>query len=110
MVAALPRWVEAFDLALSLTRKAGRVVLVGGYSGPLNVNLGAIVGKEVELTGSGCYAYSGLKTDFEHAIDLMPRLEFERIVTHRFPLAEAAEAFETAADKSTGSLKVHLVG
>ena len=32
----------------------------------------------------------------------------ERLVTSRFPLSEAATAFQTAADKSTGSVKVHL--
>ena len=44
------------------------------------------------------------------AIDLIAegRAPVERLVTHRFPLAEAPEAFRTAADKSTGSVKVQL--
>ncbi len=30
------------------------------------------------------------------------------IVTHRFPLAQAAEAFATAADRRSGAIKVLL--
>ena len=32
----------------------------------------------------------------------------ETLVTHRFPLAEIGKAFATAADKTTGSIKVTI--
>ena len=39
----------------------------------------------------------------------VPAAPVERLVTHRFPLAAAAEGFRTSADKGTGSVKVQLV-
>lgn len=99
---------ENFDDALSAVRSRGRVVLVGGYHKPLEVNIGRIVGSEVTLVGSNCYAYSGIQTDFEASIDLITsgKISAMELVTHRFPLTEIAEAFRVAADKNSGSIKV----
>ena len=47
---------------------------------------------------------------YEVAIELIAdgRAPVERLVTSRFALAQAPEAFRTAADKTTGSVKVHI--
>jgi threonine dehydrogenase-like Zn-dependent dehydrogenase len=51
-----------------------------------------------------------METDFEAAIELIDsgKVDAKKLVTHRFPLTEIAEAFETAADKQSGSIKVHV--
>ncbi len=102
---------QAFDDALNMVRKCGTVVLVGGYHEPLRVDLAKIMVKEPVVTGSLCYAYSGMVTDFDAAIDLIAsgRLDARKIVTHRFPLSEIAEAFSISADKRSGAVKVHVV-
>lgn len=67
--------------------------------------------KEATLVGSNCYGRVGPRSDFDIAIDLLrkhPR-ELHGLVTHRFPLAEINRAFDAAADKRSGSIKVHLV-
>ena len=48
--------------------------------------------------------------DFEVAIDLMAsrRVQLAHMVTHRFRLDEIQSAFDTAYQKSTGSIKVQL--
>jgi 2-desacetyl-2-hydroxyethyl bacteriochlorophyllide A dehydrogenase len=99
-----------FDTALAAVRKRGTVVLVAGYSRPLEVDLRQIVSSEATVTGSNCYAYSGMETDFEAAIDLITseRVDLTGLVTHRFSLMSIAEAFEIAADKGSGAVKVHL--
>ena len=99
-----------FDHALATVRRLGTVVLVAGYSQPLEVDLARAVRSEATITGSNCYAYSGMETDFQVATDLLVsgRVEASRIITHRFPFSEVAEAFEVAADKGSGSVKVHL--
>ncbi len=99
-----------FELSLAAVRRRGAVVLVAGYTKPLEVDLAAAVWSEAIITGSNCYAYSGMETDFQIAIDLLAssRVEASRIVTHRLPFSEVAAAFEIAADKASGSVKVQL--
>lgn len=99
-----------FDLALRIVRPRGTVVLVAGYPEPVEVDLGRVMESEVVVTGSHCYASTGLDTDFGAAIDLMAtgRVDATRLVTHRFRLESVEEAFRVAADKSSGSIKVHL--
>lgn len=99
-----------FDGALAAVRRRGRVVLVAGYFEPLEVNLAPVVWSEALVTGSNCYGYSGMTTDFQAAIDLVVagKVPVTKLVTHRFPLAEIEDAFAIAADKSSGSIKVHV--
>jgi len=99
-----------FDDALAIVRRRGTVVLVAGYHKPLEVDLGRIVWSEAVVTGSNCYGYSGMDTDFQAAIDLIRsgRVEAAKLVTHRFPLEEISEAFKVAADKGSGAIKVHV--
>mgnify|MGYP006115699299 FL=1 len=86
-------------------------MLVAGYFEPLEVDLGKIVWSEAVVTGSNCYAYSGREKDFDAAIELIAsgKVDATKIVSHRLPLAEVVEAFRIAADKSSGSVKVHVV-
>jgi len=95
---------------LMAARNDGTVVLVGGFHEPLEVNMGRIAGGELHVTGSAAYGYSGMKTDFEWAIELISsgKVQASKLITHRFPLSEIGEAFRTAADKQTGSVKVQV--
>jgi len=99
---------ENFNDALSIVRRKGRLVLVAGYYKSLEVNLGNIIGSEVNIVGSNCYGYSGFRTDFETCIDLIAseKVDVMKLVTHQFPLSEIKEAFRVAADKNSGSIKV----
>jgi threonine dehydrogenase-like Zn-dependent dehydrogenase len=57
------------------------------------------------------YNRVGARADFEIVQDLLARQGAairERIVTHRFPLDQIDRAFHTAADKTTGSIKVTI--
>jgi len=96
--------------ALDAVRPAGTVCTLGLPGGRTIMPVGAIVGKEARVVGSNCYGYSGGTKDFELAIDLLASgaVEAEQIITHRFPFNEAQKAFETAAEKSSGSVKVIL--
>ena len=99
-----------FNDALAIVRRRGRVVLVAGYHKPLEVDLSRLVWAEPVVTGSNCYGFSGTTTDFQAAIDLIlsGRVDAAQLVTHRFPLSDIATAFNVAADKQSGSIKVHV--
>jgi 2-desacetyl-2-hydroxyethyl bacteriochlorophyllide A dehydrogenase len=101
---------QAFNDALAIVRPRGSVVLVAGYSGSVEVDLGPIVWKEPMITGSLIYTYDGLRNEFQAAIDLIAtgRVAVSKLVTHCFPLAQIGQAFQTAADKKSGAVKVQL--
>lgn len=98
----------SFSNALAAVRKGGRVVLVGEVTRPLLAALAPLLHGEVEVTGSFCYAGDGPAGDFPSAIDLIARgaVDVARLVTHTLPFDRLEEAFEVAADKSTGCIKV----
>ena len=85
---------ENFNTATTIVRKQGAVVLVAGYYKPLEVNLSTIVWSEAFITGSNCYGYSGMETDFEAAIELIDsgKVDATKLVTHHYPLEENSEA------------------
>ncbi len=101
---------QAFQEAIEISRKRGKICLVGGYYGTQNVDLAPVVWKELQLVGSNCYGYSGMHTDFELAAYLLAhkKVDTSFLVTHRFGLDDIVLALETAADKSTGSIKVQI--
>ncbi len=101
---------ENFDTAMNIVRKQGSVVLVAGYYKPLEVDLSRIVWSEAIVTGSNCYGYSGMETDFEAAIELITsgKVDATKLVTHYYPFQEIAEAFRVSADKISGAVKVHV--
>jgi L-idonate 5-dehydrogenase len=90
---------------LHAAAKGGVVVQVGNLSAnPVTAVLGDLVGRE--LTWLGSFRFAGEMTE---AIELMAQgLDLTPVMTHEFGLDQVAEAFATAADRSTGSSKVML--
>ena len=91
-----------------LARPGGRVVLLGVYFGLVPVP--GVTTLVKELTWSGAMAYGrhdGIR-DFDEGAALLaaqPDL-VATIITHRFALDDAAEAFRVAADRAAGAIKV----
>lgn len=98
----------SFSIALAAAGKQGRVVLVAGITRPLLSALGPLVGREIEVTGSQCYALTDGKPDFVWAMELIRsgRVDAGRLVTHTLPLEQVDRAFQVANDKASGSIKV----
>jgi threonine dehydrogenase-like Zn-dependent dehydrogenase len=66
--------------------------------------------KEVRSVPALGYCKHSGGRDFEDAANLLantPHL-VDSLVTHRFPLEDAPEAFRVASDKTTGALRVVL--
>ncbi len=87
--------------ALNCVRKFGRVGLVGEKGEAVIHPSDQFIRKEIEAVGSWYYNAS----DYSEILELYRRgLEVDDLVTHRFPLAEADEAFATFASGQSGKV------
>lgn len=95
-------------LAADVVRRRGTVIPLGLWDEPVPVDSWKSGFKEINYLFCFAYGQSGLKTDYRFTIDLIAsgRLPLQALVTHEFPLERVAEAFEVAANKHAGSLKV----
>ena len=96
--------------ALGIVRPGGRISVLGLFTQPAQINALGLMLKEALIAGGITYCRPGQQSDFDVAIGILQSHgeQAGSLITHRFPLAEAAQAFATAADKGTGSLKVQL--
>lgn len=96
----------ALRAAVEACVKGGTIVVAGVYGEDVRVQAGLVQDRELRLLGSLMYVSS----DVRDAIRLLAegRVDASALVTHRFPLARAAEAFEVAAGRGK-ALKVLLV-
>jgi len=96
----------ALRAAVEACVKGATVVVAGVYGADARVQAGLVQDRELRLQGSLMYVSS----DVRDAIRLLAegRVDAGRLVTHRFPLERAAEAFEVAAARGK-ALKVLLV-
>jgi threonine dehydrogenase-like Zn-dependent dehydrogenase len=96
--------------ALGIVRPGGRVSVLGLFTQPSQVNALGLMLKEIRIVGGITYCRPGLQSDFDAALRILDA-EQERargIITHRYSLDDAVEAFRVASDKSSGSIKVQL--
>ena len=98
--------------AMRTVRPRGRVAMLGVFTTPrVSINPFDLLLHEIQLTGAVVYgAPPGRRPHFAEALDVVAQFpdETRSLVTHRFPLADAARAFATAADKANQSIKVHI--
>ena len=97
--------------AIDRCRPGGTVVMVATYwDGDLSVPSVGMTTREVTLVPASMYGRVGPSRDIDVAAALLAtRPEIvDAIITHRFPLDAAAEAFAVAQDRSAGAIKVVL--
>ena len=96
--------------SIQVTRRQGRIVILGVFYGILGIGWMTPIFKELSIHFSNCYGILNGDHDFETAVEMLssPNVELEKIVTHRYPLDQVQKGFETAYDKSTGSIKVQI--
>jgi 2-desacetyl-2-hydroxyethyl bacteriochlorophyllide A dehydrogenase len=95
---------EAVGQAIELARPGGRIVLTGLPHAPSSVDFFWVVRRELSIVGSMIY-----QAEFPEAIRLLAdgKVRTERLLTHRFPLADALEAFH--AHRAPESIKVAVI-
>ena len=102
--------VEAVQQAFEVTRRLGRIVVLGCFETPITTDWLDFQVKEHNVVFSNCYSVLDGRHDYEVAIELMAsgRAQVKQMVTHKLPLEEIQRAFDTAYDKATGSVKVQI--
>lgn len=92
---------SGFDLALSLLRPKGTLVLKSTFHGATEIEAARIVVDEISIIGSRCGR-------FAPAIDLLKRnaIDVDSLISEEYPLARAVHAMKRARTK--GVLKVLL--
>ncbi|MEU9449903.1 zinc-binding dehydrogenase [Streptomyces sp. NPDC048277] len=97
---------SAVDDALRMSRRSGKVVLVGFFEQPVRADLNHAV-----MNGISIQTVRGEGTgSVARAVGLAARgrLRTAELVTHHFPLDDVAEAFDTYAERRGNAIKVML--
>lgn len=101
---------EALDQAVQLCRPGGTLILLASYWHGMTLPGIALCLKEVRIVPSSLYAHRHDSSDFERAAQILADQSevADTLITHRLPLDEAGRAFELAADRQSGVIKVAL--
>jgi threonine dehydrogenase-like Zn-dependent dehydrogenase len=101
---------QSLEACAAALRPNGLLLLLAAAWGPIALPGFAFVAKELALSVASMYGRSAQGRDADAAAALLaanPHIG-ELLITHRFPLEAAAEAFATARDRQAGAIKVVL--
>jgi threonine dehydrogenase-like Zn-dependent dehydrogenase len=95
---------------VELSRPGGTLLLLATYWGGLALPGFAVCLKEIAVVPASMYSRDGPSRDVDVAAAILaarPAIA-GALITHRFPLDAAREAFAAAADRAGGAIKVVL--
>ncbi|NQX89240.1 MAG: alcohol dehydrogenase catalytic domain-containing protein [Halioglobus sp.] len=100
----------ALAQAARLCKPGATILLLATYWGGVELPGFDVSLKALKIFASSMYDRQGLVRDVEVAAQLMARRPelADVFITHRLPLEAAAEAFDIAADRAAGAIKVVL--
>lgn len=100
---------QSFDACTAATRPRGSIVEFGMVWTPVSLS-NALILREISVIPSIFYSHDHLHHDFEEAVDVLARRPeiASAVITHRYSLGDAVQAFATADDRASGAIKVHL--
>ncbi len=91
-----------------LVAPGGTIVVLGVHFGPVQLDWMPLFHREARLVPSLGYCAHGDGREMEHAASMLaddPDIA-RTLITHRFPIHDAAEAFRVASDKTVGAIRV----
>lgn len=100
---------QSFDQCITATRPRGTLLEFGMVWSPVALSNQFLL-KEISVIPSIYYSHDHEHNDFEEAIQLLASNNnvTRAIVTHRFQLFDAKNAFEVASNRKAGAIKVHF--
>lgn len=104
----------ALNNAIRALKAHGKLVLMGNPMGDMNIKsdvYSQILRKELHITGTWNSSYNDQINDWKETVAAMSdgSIQYEPLITHRFPLAQCNEALEMMRDKKEFFTKVMLV-
>jgi 2-desacetyl-2-hydroxyethyl bacteriochlorophyllide A dehydrogenase len=101
---------SATEMACESLRPNGTLLLLAPSWETIEIPGFVSIAKELEFVVSKMYGRVGSLRDIEAAAALLGAREevSDALISHRFPLADASRAFETARDRKSGAIKVVL--
>ncbi|MFP8873176.1 MAG: alcohol dehydrogenase catalytic domain-containing protein [Myxococcota bacterium] len=101
---------SALAKAVGLAKPGGTLLLLATYWDGFEIPAFDVCLREIRIVPASLYGRGDQGRDIDSAAQLLgSRPEIPDIlITHRFPLEGVAEAFATAADRSSGAIKVVL--
>jgi L-iditol 2-dehydrogenase len=93
----------AVEQALNLTKKREQITVVGIFGEKVSLDLTWLVRRELKIHG----AYDARPENFPLSIKLISegKINVEKVLTHKFGLDEAEEAFKVALERSGGKVE-----
>ena len=97
--------------AIDVVERGGTILLLGVHTEPQSIQTGRVFFHELTIVGSFGYDNVGLRSDYDETLALLAKYQdlVAPLVTHTYPLEQAAEAFATALDKRSGAIKVTVL-
>ncbi|HTO56775.1 MAG TPA: alcohol dehydrogenase catalytic domain-containing protein [Pseudomonadales bacterium] len=101
---------DSLTEAVEVAARGGTIAMLGVFEGSPRIPGLPFADRELSLVGSYCYARDARVGDFAYGAALLSKHRdvLGPVVTHRFKLDEVAQAYATAADKKSGSIKVQI--
>lgn len=96
---------SVLEQALALVQENGKVIVVAVFEKPLEIDFNIIMRKGIQLLGSWAWT----PAEFVQSMELIGSGKIDRkpLITHRFPLEDASEAYNTQL-KAEEAIKVVL--
>lgn len=98
----------SIDRAIELVAPRGTIVVPGVHLGTVELNWMPLFHREARVIPSLGYCRHEDGREMDHAAAMLaddPEIA-RTLVTHRFPIEDAAEAFRVAGDRSSGAIRV----
>ena len=95
----------AVKQATQIVKKRGRITVVGIFGSEVPIDMTWLVRRELEIKG----AYDAKPVNFPESIELISNglIDVNSVLTHRFKLDEAEEAFKVALNMTGGKIQFH---
>jgi 2-desacetyl-2-hydroxyethyl bacteriochlorophyllide A dehydrogenase len=99
---------ESLARSVELVGPGGRIVVLGVHMGPVQFDWHTLFMREARVIPSLAYNAAEGRREMQDAAAMLaeePEI-VKALVTHRFPIEDAVEAFRVAADRAAGAIRV----